>query len=270
MSGIQINRRQSLLVLAAPFTPAIRAQTNQKGKRAIDDCLAALGGPGYLAMHNRLESGRAYSFYRETLSGLDFASIYTQYDATPAAVGKLAVREREVFGKKRDYSVLFTETEAFDITYRGARPVPKKTFDRYKETTIRNFFYILRMRLHEPGMTFEWRSSDVLDNRPVDIVDVTDSNNLTTTIYIDQTYKTPLRQIVYRRDPVTRDRDEELTVFSKYRDVGGGVQWPYAIQRNRNGEKIYEIFSDSVKVNEEVKPGFFDLPEGIKKLKEVD
>ena len=270
MSGIQINRRQSLAALALAFTPVLRAQTNQKGRRAIDDCLAALGGAAYLAMHNRVESGRAYSFYREMLSGLDIASIYTQYDPAPATMGKLAVREREVFGKKHDYSVLFTESEAFDITYRGARPISKRTFDRYRETTLRNFFYILRMRLHEPGMAFEWSGADVLDNRPVDIVDITDSNNLTTTVYIDQTYKTPLRQVVYRRDPVTRDRDEEVTVFSKYRDLGGGVRWPYAIQRNRNGEKIYEIFSDSVKVNEDVKPGFFDLPEGIKKLKEVD
>ncbi len=116
-------------------------------------------------------------------------------------------------------------------------------------------------------MTFESQGADVLDNRPVEIVNVTDGDNLTTTVYFDQTTKLPTRQMFFRRDPVTKDRDEEVTVFAKYRDAGGGVMWPFDVQRNRNGEKIYQIFADSVKINQNLPDTLFMLPSDIKLLK---
>ncbi len=156
----------------------------ERGKRIVNECLDALGGDRYLHMENREQSGRAYSFYREKLSGLSIAKIYTRYygNVTDTA-HELAQRERENFGKKEDFGVLFGENEAWDITFRGARPLPLDRFARYKETTIRDIFYILRVRLHESGWTFESRGADVLQNAPVEIVDVTDGDNRVTTVY---------------------------------------------------------------------------------------
>jgi hypothetical protein len=42
----------------------------ERGKHVIDQAVAALGGDRFLNMQDRVESGRAYSFYREQLSGL--------------------------------------------------------------------------------------------------------------------------------------------------------------------------------------------------------
>jgi hypothetical protein len=124
------------------------------------------------------------------------------------------------------------------------------------------------MRLHEPGLVFESRGADVLQNAPVEIVDITDADNKTTTVYFHQITKLPVRQIFFRRNAVTKEKDEEVTLYSKYRDVGGGVQWPFAIERERNQEKIFEIFSESVKINDpKVADSLFELPAGIKKLK---
>ncbi len=117
-------------------------------------------------------------------------------------------------------------------------------------------------------MIFESKGADVIENAPVEIVDITDADNHTTTVYFHQITKLPTRQVFYRRDPVTKDRNEEITRYSVYRDVGGGVQWPFTIQRDRNGEKIYEIFSDSVQVNDpKVSDNLFLLPSAIKLLK---
>src|SRR5262245_42878366 len=81
------------------------AETNlERGKRVVDQALAALGGDRFLKMQDRVEFGRAYSFYREELSGLSFAKIYTRYVIpTPAAIG---LRERQAFGKKEDSAVM--------------------------------------------------------------------------------------------------------------------------------------------------------------------
>ena len=69
-----------------------------------------------------------------------------------------------------------------------------------------------------------------------------------------------------RRDPETKLQIEEVTRFAKYRDVGG-VMWPYDIQRERNGEKIYQMYSDSVAINRDLKDDLFTLPSNMKILK---
>jgi hypothetical protein len=253
-------------LLAAAFL--LRAETpEQRGKRVIDECVQALGGDRFLNMQTRVESGRAYSFYRDSLTGLSIARIYTRYDSGVADTGhKLAQHERDNYGKKEDYGTLFTDKEAWDITYRGARPLPDDRFVRYKETTLRDIFYILRVRLHEPGWIIESKGADVIENRPVEIVDLTDAANLTTTAYFDQITKLPVRQVFFRRDPVTKDRNEEVTHFTKYRDADG-VQWPFAIERDRNGDKIYEIFSTTVEIDKKASDDLFMLPSAIKLLK---
>ncbi len=125
----------------------------QRGKRVVDECQQALGGDRYLNMQNRVETGRAYSFYRDSLTGLSIATIYTRYDSGVADTAhNLAQHERDNFDKKQDYGTLFTDKDAWDVTYRGARPLPEERFARYKDTTLRDIFYIMRVRLHEPGM----------------------------------------------------------------------------------------------------------------------
>jgi hypothetical protein len=250
------------VVLAAADTPQ-----QQRGKKIVADALEALGGARFLEVEDRVESGRAYSFYREQLSGLSRAKIYTRYLSGARSEKDLAIRERQNFGKDEDSGVLFNEDGAYEITFRGARPLSEERLRRYRDTTHRNVFYILRERLKEPGLIVEHRSSEILNNQPVDVVDITDSENRTVTVYFHQSTKLPVKQSFVRRDPATRERDEEVTLYSKYRDVGGGVQWPFTIQRERNGEKIYEIYSESVVINQGLKDDLFTLPSNTKILK---
>ena len=246
------------------------AETNQeRGKRVVDEALAALGGPRYLAMRDRIEAGRAYSFYREELSGLSRARIYTRYltRPEPPVPGFLGVRERQAFGKDEDSAVLFADGKGYELTFRGARPMPQETIDRFKETTLRNILYILRQRLGEPRMVFESRGSEVVENQPVEIIDITDAENRIVTVYFHQSTKLPVQESYSRRDPKTKMKIDEVTRFSKYRDAGGGAMWPFTIQRERNGEKIYEIFSDSVTINNNLTDNIFTLPANMKLLK---
>lgn len=244
------------------------AESSQdRAKRVVHECVDALGGDRFLHMVDRVEDGRAYSFYHEQISGRSIARTYTHYlsDVKDTA-NTLAVETREYFGKKQESSVLFRQKDAYELTFRGARPITEERFNRYRETTLRDVLYMLRVRMQEPGMILESRGADVLDNRPVEIVDITDAQNRTTTVYFDQIDKWPVRQVFYRRDPVTKERDEEITTYTKYHDIGG-VQWPLDVHRERNGDKIYEMFSDSGKVNEPVKAEMFMLPSDVKLLK---
>jgi hypothetical protein len=246
------------LSLAPAQTPAGR------GRKVIDEVVSALGGEKFLEMKDRVEYGRAYSFYRDRLSGLSRARISTRY-MVPEKPGALAVEERQAFGKDLDSGVIFALGKGWNYSFRGARPIKDEIYQRYEDSTTRNIFYILRQRLDEPGMIFDFKGTEVLENAPVEIVDITDSENRTVTVYIHASTKLPLRQVFYRRDLKTRERDEEVTIFSKYRDVGGGVQWPFAIQRSRNGDKLLEMYSESVTINQSLVDTLFRV-EGQMKL----
>lgn len=235
-----------------------------KAKKIIDDAVTALGGEKFLNMEDRIESGRAYSFYRESLAGLSVATIYTRY--LTVAEGKtgeeIGIRERQAFGKNEDSGyVLFREDGGWEVTFRGAREVNQDRLDRYRDTTLRNIFYILRIRLHEPGLTFDYKGFDVVENQPVEIVDIIDSQNRVVTAYFHQSTKLPVRQYFVWRDPQTKDRNEEVTRFARYQE-SSGIQWPHQITRERNGERVYQIFSESVVFNKDLSDSIFAVPNG--------
>ena len=256
--------RRGFLLSTAGFVCAqgVQTQAEIRGKKTIDDSIAALGGNTFLTMADRTESGRAYSFYRDEISGLSIAKIYTRYLTVPPSKSAedLGQREKEVFGKTDDTSVLFLENEGWDTSWRGSKRMEQDRFDKYKETTLRNTLYLFRERLHEPGMIFESKGSDVVENVPVDIVDITDSDNHVIHVHFHQTTRLPVRQIYKLKNPVSKEQDEEVTLFARYRDVDG-VQWPHQIRRERNGEKVYEIFADSVKINSDLTDALFAAPD---------
>jgi hypothetical protein len=259
--------RSLLLVLGSTAIGLPQAHTG-KGKEIVDRAVTALGGERFLHMQNRIATGRVYSFFHDELSGLDVAKIITEYLPEKPANG-LAVRERELLGKKQDYSFLFLENQGWDVTFRGARPISDETWDRYVRTTQNDILYILKVRHDEPGLQYDYVGSDVLFSTHVEIVDITDAHDQTIRVYFDHNTMLPARETYTWLDPETKYRNDEITQFDKYRDIGGGIMWPYSIERERNGYKSYQLFASSVEANQPVPPKTFELPPGAKVLKKV-
>jgi len=253
--------KKILCVLVAAAGLASAQGIEARGRKVIDDAVAALGGQKFLSMQDRIERGRAYSFFHDEISGLSVAKIYTRYvNLPPDRTGiDLGIQEREAFGKNEDYYVLFRQEGAWEVTFRGPRELEKDRVQRNRDTTLNDVLYILRQRLREPGMIFESQGSDVIENQPVNIVDITDSQNRVVRAYFHQTTKLPVRQSWVWRDPETKERQEEVTRYSRYR-MTDGVEWPQQIHRERNGEKVYEIFSESVLVNQKLPDSLFAIP----------
>lgn len=251
------------LALLAPLL--LQAQSSAvKARKFIDETVEALGGDRFLHMQNRVESGRAYSFYNLELSGLDIATVYTEYLDQPPPKG-LSVRERQQFGKKQDYSILFFEDQGWEITFRGARPVSEQSLSRFLNSTRNNIFYVLRERLAEPGLEFDYVRDDLFQNKEVVLIDVIDKDNHALHVIFDRITKLPLRQSFDYVDPLTKYRVTETTDYAKYREVMG-ITWPYSIQRARDGEKVFEIYSEKVQFNQDLPAGKFSLPPGVKVL----
>ena len=69
-----MTRRRFLLSTGAcAVAQSVQTKAEIKGKKIVDDALAALGGNAYLTMEDRTETGRAYSYYHDQISGLSIA-----------------------------------------------------------------------------------------------------------------------------------------------------------------------------------------------------
>jgi hypothetical protein len=260
---------RTLLVCAALLAAQSTETPAERGKRLVSEALQAMGGEAFLNMRDRVESGRVYSFYRSEITSLSLAKIYTQYVA--GAPGKLGLRERESFlsespGRPETNALLFREDGGWNITFRGAEPLDEQRYQTFQETTRRDIFYILRCRLNEPGWDFYWKSTDVFDNRPVEMVEMTDAANQTMTVTFDQDTKLPMREVYRQRNEKFKDFDTEATMFANCHDAGHGVQWPTNIRRERNGDKVFEMYSDTVEVNRNLPDSLFEIPAKTKSL----
>jgi hypothetical protein len=266
-----MTRRRFAGLLSLTSTAFAAETAKERGQRLIEKVIYALGGDAFRNMRTRTETGRAYSFYREQLSGLSVARIYTRYlDAeTGPGIHDQSIREmqRQVFGKKLEDAVLFTTTEAFEVTYRGAKPLADDRVKQFHETTLHDVFYILRQRLSEPGIEFEAAGGDVIENQPVEALDIFDSENRSIRVWVNSTTFLPAKQRFYRWDPTINDRREEVTRYSKYRDVGNGVMWPFDTERERDTEKNFQLYAERVTGNDPLPDSMFELPNGIKILK---
>ncbi len=254
-----------------PGTVSLFGQTRQeKGRQLLEDCLQALGGSRFLQVRNLVHNGRAYSFHRRNVRGLAKMTIYEHYGPVKEDAGPewLPVRRREVYTEKGDYFTLFRDGEGWEVTFRGARPLPSERLARYRDSTRRDVFYFLRYRLNEPDMYFYYRGVEIIDNVPTDVVEVTDSNADGITLFLGRSDRLPVQQIHTWRDPQSGVPFEEKSVFSKYRAVRG-VKVPWNIRSERDGEKRFELFGRSVEVDPRLDPGVYSLSKKVPILPEA-
>src|SRR5947207_5145186 len=115
--------KRILFTLIAAATLASAQDAETRGKKVVDDAIAALGGQKFLTMQDRIEKGRAYSFFHDQISGLSIAKIYTRYISVPPdrTGTDLGIQVRQAFGKNEDYYVLSRQDGAWEVTFRGPK-----------------------------------------------------------------------------------------------------------------------------------------------------
>lgn len=262
----------ALLALASLVvaTCSLIAQTDSnQGKQIVDKAIAALGGEHFLQMRNRVTVGRIYAFFHDRLSGLDVTTTYTEY-VVPRPLKGIGLRERELLGKKQEYSYLFLPNQAFDVTFRGARPIPDESWQRYLRVTENDILYTLKVRHDEPGLIYDYVGSDVYLSTHCEVVDITDAQSRTVRVFFDHNTMFPIHESFTWMDPDTKEHNEEVTDYDKYREIGDGIMWPFTIERQRNGYRTYQLFARTVEANRSIPEKTFELPPGAKILHKVD
>lgn len=246
-----------------------QAQQEPKAKQIVEQSLQALGGQKFLALRSREETGRMYGFARSRMSGMARAVVMTEFagEWTP---GAYPVKERVNFFRKDpdkvDYWYLFDGKARTEVTFRGVRPFPPGLTRRYLESMSGNPLLLMRFRLKEPGLALRYLGSDIIENTPVEKVEFYfESDERAVEVAFHRDTKLPMRATQKWRNPTTRDVTDEVITLAKYKSVKG-VQWPFNIVRERDGEKDFEFFADTVEIDVTFPAGTFTLPSGAKQL----
>lgn len=271
-SMTKINRRHWLALTAAAAAGPLRAETRQeKGRRLMDEALAAMGGTKFQAIHNLTRIGRAYAFYRSQVRGLARMTVYETYEPEWSADADpkwLPVSRREIYSEKGDYYGLYLNGEGWEITFQGARPYPKDRIERYRAQVRWDVLNLLRYRLDEEGMYYYFKGVEIVDNVPTDAVDIADLSGDAVTVFVRQSDHLPVAQERTWRDPKTRYPSEERGVLGRFKQMDG-VMLPWIERRERNGEKVFEMFTAEAEINGDLKPGLFQLGPDTPRLPEA-
>jgi hypothetical protein len=222
-------------------------QSAAKAKGLIQAAIEALGGQAYLDVHDVTCTGRLGQFgHAGDLNGFE---TFVDYAQPP-------LKDRTENLPKRNLVEVYNNDKGWVLDRGGVSEAAASDMARYQEDIKVDLDNILRHRIHEPNMIFRYDSSDVVDLKEVDWVELVDNENRTIRIAFASSTHLPVRKTVDTRNPDTQMKGEEIEYYSLYHPIDG-VQTPFQITRERNGLKVYQVFFDKCQYNTNLSDSLF-------------
>ncbi len=214
-------------------------ESARKAKALLQQVVQALGGPAYLHVRESVCDGRLAQFgHNGELTGYETFKDYWRYPA----------QNRTEYGKKSTIIDLYSGDAGWTLDKGGVTEEPAGAVSDFQEQTKKDMDNLLRLRLNEEGMTFRYGGSGIVDLKQVDWVEIVDSDRRTFRIAIDRSSHLPMRSVIVTRNDTTRERTEEVTIYSNYHDIAG-VQMPKQVTRDRDGRRVYQAFYFDCQIN---------------------
>src|SRR3984957_17610197 len=224
----------------------------RKAKALIDQAIEALGGAAYLNIHDRELTGRTFGFHhgRSSGNGVEFWSFSEFPD-----------KERVELTKQRDITELYVGNRAWEITYKGPKPIEPKDLDDYLRRRRFSLDTILRTWVNDPGVVVLFEGAAIAAQHPTEQITLINSQNESVTLYFDTDTHLPVKKSFSWRDPVDRQKNLEEEVYENYRAVSG-IMAPYNLTRYFNGDMASQRFLNSVTINQALDEAMFDPHSG--------
>jgi hypothetical protein len=226
-------------------------QTNQQKARAmVDQMIQALGGQAYLSAQDYYAEGRSGSFHNETLEG---STLFYRFWKWPD-------KDRIEVTKQRDIVQLYVGDQAYEITYKGIRPLDIQKEERIHQAIIRRYYSlenVLRNWMKEPGILLLDEGPSISEGHMAQKVTIINSKNESVTVLVDPSTHLPLEKRFSTRDPRYRERDEEALIYGDWK-VFQGINTPRMTVVKRNGETISQQIILNITYNVHPSDSLFD------------
>ncbi len=235
------------LASAQTTTVMTPQQSAQRARALIQQAIQALGGQAYLDVRDQTCVAQI-SFFGHSGQLDNYQKIY-DYSIEPD-------KERIEYSSKRNIIDVFNGDQGWTLDHGGVSDASPEAIADYQSGLHRDVNYLLRHRLNEPGLIFRYAGPDVVELKQVEWVEIDDAENNTTRIALDLFSHLPIRAVYITRDPVTRERNQEVEIFSNYQPVQG-IETPFQDTRVRNGQKTFQAFISYCLYNTGLEPALF-------------
>jgi hypothetical protein len=218
-----------------------------KAKQLLAQMLDAMGGPAYLHVRESQCVGRVSQFghNNDLTSYLEFKDYWRYPD-----------KNRTDYGKKGNIIDLFNGKEGWTVDHDGVGEEPADKVDEFQARLLNDPAHLFRYRLKEPGMVYRYGGIDLIDLKPVDWVEISDSEQRTYRIAVARDTHLMVRFTVVIRDAASGQQIEEVTSYANYHMLGG-VATPLQVVKTRNGRRMLQAFYDSCTYNSNLPENFF-------------
>jgi len=237
-----------------------------RGRKLLDQMIAALGGPAWLNRKYWEIDGSTGSFYKgqpnpyvvgfqEHYRAQPFAEriVYVSHIATLAILGLPG-------SNHSDEAVVWTPDSGYEVTYKGKEPLPQKDVDEFHRRRAHSLEAVMEW-LKQPDVIVTYEGPSTVERRLAEKVSVITASNDAVTIEIDASTHLPLARAYEYRDPVYHDVDHDVEEYENYQQVQG-IMTPYTVTRFHNGELVGQRFVTKVKYEDALPEALFnpDLP----------
>ena len=251
---------------AAPTQPT-GEDSQQRGRKLLDECLQALGGDAWLNRKNLQVTGRMGRYFHGSPTGitLDYTSTTSFAGASESErIGFLSDKSMILPGKKIDVVHIWTGGQGYEITYKGKSELPKDQVADYFRRQAHSVEAIYRVWLKAPGVVVLYEGTSMVERRLSDKVTILSDNNDAVTLELDASSHLPLRRSFEWRNEKFQDFDKDIEEYADYHAVQG-LPTPYSLTRTLNGDIVTQSFLTKIAYDVDLPPDFFNPDVLLKK-----
>jgi hypothetical protein len=233
----------------------------KKARAALDAMVQALGGDKWLNQENNYAEGRIAGFYQGKPTGATVR--YWDWRSPTSERTDLTETTKD----KRNWSQIFEGKNCWEITFRGKNPLPKDQCAEAIRRRDHSLEAAVRVWMKEPGTILMYEGQSLAERHLAEQVTLLNPDNDSITIQIDAMSHLPLRRSYSWRDPVYKDKNEEVEEYDDYHNIAG-IQTPFTITRLHNGDMTQQRFIFKAAYNVPLPPNGFNadqLASGIHK-----
>lgn len=227
-------------------------ENSRKAKSLIDQAIAALGGDTYLTIRDREQQGRGYALHHGRAEG--GGNVFWDFIEYPD-------KERVEVTKERDVAELYVGNKAWEITYKGPRPIDPKDLDKYLRRRHYSLDSVLRTWVNAPGVILLYEGNAIAAQHSAQRVTLVNAQNESVTLFFDDDTHLPVKKSFEWRDPTDRQKNLEEEIYENYRAVSG-IMAPFNVTRYFNGDMDSQRFFNSVTINQGLDQAMFDPNSG--------
>jgi hypothetical protein len=255
--GLRAQADDAVAKHASPPMDDTGEKNTAKARAALDAMVKALGGDAWLNEKNVEREGHVAAFHRGDPD--PGTTLFYEFHQWPD-------HDRLEYTKHRDVVQFYIARKGTEVTYRGAKPLPKEQVDEFLRRRDHSIELAVKVWLKDPNTILIYEGQRMAERQMAEQVTMISPENEAITIQLDVQTHLPLTRSFKWRDPLYKDLNKDVEEYADYHEIEG-LPTPFSITRVHNDEMARQVFIDKVHYNQDLGPDFWDIDAVTKKIK---